>query len=114
MINGYFFLAFLSMLIASTSQVLLKLGAQREYPNFIREYLNPFVIGGYGLLVVSMVIAIVCYKGLGYLGTIVLEPISYVIVMILSRIIFREKVTRSKIVGMLLIIAGIAVFYLLG
>ena len=59
MINAYFFLALLSLLIASTSQVLLKMGAQREYSSFLREYLNPFVIGGYGLLMVSMVIAIV-------------------------------------------------------
>ncbi|MBP3784342.1 MAG: multidrug ABC transporter [Butyrivibrio sp.] len=114
MINAYFFLALLSLLIASTSQVLLKMGAQREYSSFLREYLNPFVIGGYGLLMVSMVIAIVCYKGLGYLGTVVMEPISYIMVMILSRIIFKEKVTMPKIVGMVLIIAGIAVFYLLG
>ena len=114
MINGYFFLMLFSLLIASTSQVLLKMGAQREYPNIIREYLNPFVIGGYGLLMVSMVLAIVCYSGLGYLGTVVMEPISYIIVMILSRIIFREKITLNKILGMALIIGGIAVFYLLG
>ena len=114
MINGYFFLVLLALLIASISQVLLKISAQRTYTNIIREYLNVFVIGGYALLMLSMVIDIFCYGGLGYLGVVVMEPISYVMVMFLSRVIFKEKIVPSKIVGMVLIIAGIAVFYLLG
>lgn len=114
MINVFFLLALLSLTIASVSQVLLKMSAQREYPSFIREYLNAFVIGGYGLLVISMVITIFCYDGLGYLGVVVLEPISYIIVMFMSRVIFKEKIVTTKIIGMILIICGIAVFYLLG
>ena len=114
MINIYFFLMLFSLLIAATSQVLLKMSAKREYSSFLREYLNGYVIGGYSLLVCSMVLAIFCYKGLGYMGTVVMEPISYIMVMALSRVIFKEKVTLPKIVGMILIIAGITVFYLLG
>ncbi len=110
----YFLLALLALAIASVSQVLLKLSAQREYPNFIREYLNGFVICGYGLLVVSMVISIFCYSGLGYLGVVVLEPISYVMVMFLSRLVFKERIVPTKIIGMVLIVCGIAVFYMLG
>ncbi len=114
MINVYFFLMLFSELIASTSQILLKLSAGKKYPSFIREYLNVLVISGYGLLVLSMVIAIFCYDGLGYMGVVVLEPIAYIIVMFMSRVIFKEKIVPSKIIGMFLIIAGIVVFYLLG
>ncbi len=114
MINAYFLLMLLSCLIASTSQIILKLSAQKEYPNFIREYLNAYVIGGYMLLVVSMVIGIFCYSGLGYMGVVVMEPIGYIIVMFMSRLIFKEKIVPAKIVGMVLIICGIAVFYVLG
>ena len=46
MINVFFLLMLLSETIASTSQVLLKKSAQKEYPSFIREYLNALVIGG--------------------------------------------------------------------
>ena len=114
MINVFFLLMILSEFIASTSQVLLKLSAQKQYPNFVREYLNALVIGGYTLLVISMMIGIFCYDGLGYMGVVVMEPIAYIIVMFMSRLIFKEKFVPSKIVGMILIISGIVVFYLLG
>ncbi len=114
MFNIFFFLMILSEIIASTSQVLLKKSAQKEYPSFIREYLNILVIGGYGLLVLSMIISIFCYSGLGYMGVVVMEPIAYIIVMFMSRVIFKEKITMRKIAGMCMIIGGIVVFYGLG
>jgi len=110
--NKFFFLMLLSELIASTSQILLKKSAEKSYSSAIREYLNFFVIGGYSLLMVSMVISLFCYNGLGYMGTVVMEPISYVIVMFMSRAVFKEKITVRKMVGMSLIVCGIAVFYL--
>ncbi len=114
MINKFFIFMIIAELLASTSQVLLKKSAQKEYPNFIREYLNWFVICGYGLLVLSMVVSIFCYGGLGYMGVVVMEPMSYVLVMIMSRIFFKEKVTASKLAGMVLIRGGIVVFHTLG
>ncbi len=114
MLNIFFFLMIISQFVASTSQVLLKKSAEREHGSFIKEYVNPWVIGGYSLLVISMIISIFCYKGLGYMGVVVIEPIGYVIVMFFSRIFFKEKITRRKILGMLLIVGGIAVFYGLG
>ena len=109
--NKFFLLMFLAELIAASSQMLLKKSATIRYSSFIREYLNAFVIVGYGLLVLSMVITIFCYEGLGYMGTVVMEPINYILVMIMSAIIFREKITRKKLIGMFFIIAGLLVFY---
>jgi multidrug transporter EmrE-like cation transporter len=114
MINVFFLLMILAELIASTSQILLKKSAQKEYPSFIREYLNVLVIGGYGLLMLSMIISIFCYDGLGYMGVVVMEPIGYIIVMFLSRLVFKEKFTARKLLGMVLILGGIAVFYMAG
>lgn len=112
--NIFFFLMILAELIASTSQILLKKSAEKEYPSFIREYLNILVIGGYGMLMVSMVISIFCYDGLGYMGVVIMEPLGYIIVMFLSRIVFKEKFTLRKLIGMTMILGGIAVFYALG
>ena len=114
MINKFFFLMLLAELIASTSQVLLKKSAERNYPSIIREYLNVLVIGGYALLMISMVISIFCYDGLGYMGVVVMEPVGYIIVMIMSRIFSKEKVSARKLFGVFLILSGIAVFNLLG
>ena len=115
MSNGqliFFLLMFVSELIASSSQMLLKKSALKKYPNVIREYLNILVIAGYGMLVLSMVISIYCMSGLGYLGVVVMEPIAYIIVMVMARIFFKEKFTVRKLLGVALIVGGIVVFNL--
>ncbi len=111
MINTFFLLMILAELLAATSQILLKMSAQKEHSSFIREYLNLPVIAGYGLLMLSMVIAIFCYNDLGYMGVVVMEPLAFIMVMFLARLVFKEKITLKKLAGMLLIIAGIVVFY---
>lgn len=114
MFNKFFFFMFICALMASTSQILLKKSAGIKHSSVISEYVNPWVIGGYGLLFLSMVVAIFCYSGLGYLGVVVMEPIGYIIVMFLSRIFYKEKITKMKLLGMVLIVAGIVVFYGVG
>ncbi len=109
----FILLMLLGQLIASVSQILLKKSSQKEYPNFIRQYLNILVIGGYGLLVVSLLIAIICYGHMPYMYVVIIEPVGYILVMLLSRLVFKEKITGNKILGMMLILAGIGVFYLL-
>ena len=109
----YIVLMVIAELIASSSQILLKKSAEKKYGSVIREYLNALVIAGYGMLVVSMLICIICYQGLPYMGVVVMEPIGYIIVMFLSRLVFKEKITVRKICGMVLILAGIMVFYLM-
>ena len=112
MINIFFFLMLGAELIAAVSQVLLKKSAQKEHGSFIREYVNPFVIGGYGLLVISMMLTIYCNKGLEYMTAVLMESMSYIMVMIMSRLVFKEKITRYKFIGMCLIMLGIVTFNL--
>ncbi|MBE5859949.1 MAG: multidrug ABC transporter [Butyrivibrio sp.] len=106
-------LALFGQLLASVSQILLKKSSGIEYNGFIRQYLNILVVGGYGLLVISMFIAIVCYGHMPYMYVVIIEPIGYILVMFLGRLFFNEKITRNKIIGMILIITGILIFYLL-
>ena len=110
--NGFLLLALLSVVIASFSQVMLKLGAGKTYNSKIREYLNVYVITGYGMLFVSMVITIVAYSHLSYLSVPVVEAVAYVLVPVLSYFIFKEKLTKRKILGILFILTGIVIYYL--
>ena len=55
-LNIYYLFLFAGVLAASFSQVLLKKAACRQYGSFIREYLNPYVISGYILLVGSTIL----------------------------------------------------------
>jgi len=40
-----------SVVVASFSQILLKKSAAKKYDNVIKEYLNPYVIIGYAIMV---------------------------------------------------------------
>ena len=108
----YMLILVISVLIASISQIILKKGAQKEYSSIIREYLNPFVIVGYGLMVVSTILTIFAFTGLDYKNGPIIESIGYLFVMVLSNILLKEKITKRKIVGNALILMGIFVFYI--
>jgi len=100
-----------SVVVASVSQLLLKKAAQKNYDNFIREYLNVWVISGYSFMLVSVLLTTLAYKGLDYKEGPVIEALGFVLIMILSKIFFGEKITKKKVVGNLLIFIGILVFY---
>lgn len=102
----------LSVLIASFSQILLKKSAQKTYPSVIREYLNVYVICGYGMMFLSMFLTIIAYSGMEFTNVQIVEATGYIMVLILSYFFFHEKITRRKVLGMIFIFAGIAVYYL--
>lgn len=101
----------LSVVVASFSQILLKKSAKKTYESVIREYLNPFVIIGYGMMVLSTLLTVGGYAGLEYKNGAVIESLGFVLVMFLSRIFFEEKITKKKLWGNILILLGIFVFY---
>lgn len=102
----------LSVLVAGFSQILLKKSAQKTYSSIIREYLNPYVIIGYGMMVVSTVLTVAAYTGLDYKNGPVIEALGFPLIMILSRVFFEEKITKKKLLGNSLILLGIIIFYL--
>ena len=109
--NMFLWVALLSVVIASFSQVMLKMGAGKTYSSKIREYLNLYVISGYGMLFVSMVLTIVAYSHLSYLSVPVVEAVGYVLVPVLSYFIFKEKLSKRKLLGILFILCGIIIYY---
>lgn len=109
--QAYFLLAVCSVCIASVSQILLKKGAQQSYSSRIREYLNGYVITGYGMLMISMILTIIAYRNLSFLSVPVVEALGYILVPVLSYFVFREKITPRKAVGILFILGGMAVYY---
>lgn len=112
MVNKYMLLLVLSVVVASFSQILLKKSASKIYSSVIREYLNPYVIIGYGMMVVSTLLTVAGYVGLEYKNGAIIESLGFVLVMFLSRIFFGEKITKKKLLGNSLILIGIFVFYL--
>ena len=111
-IDAYWMMLLLSVVIASFSQILLKKSAKKHYDSFIKEYLNPYVIIGYGMMVISTILTIFAYKGVAYKNGPVIESLGYILVMFLSFLFFNEKITKKKVMGNVLILIGIFVFYL--
>ena len=101
-----------SVLIASFSQILLKKSAEKTYSSWLREYLNVYVICGYGMMFVSMFMTIIAYSGMEFTNVQIIEATGYIMVLILRYFFFKEKITKRKLLGMLFIFAGIAVYYL--
>lgn len=103
---------FLAVAISSVSQILLKKGASKKYDSVIQEYLNPWVILGYSMMVLSTLCVIYAYKGVEYKNGSIIESLGFLVVMVLSRIFLGERITAKKILGNLIILTGIIVFYL--
>lgn len=110
--NTYLLILLLSVVIASFAQILLKKSAEKTYASPLREYLNVYVICGYGMMFLSMFITVLAYRGLDFSNVPVLESLGYVAVMLLSFLFFKEKITKRKLIGMAVILAGIFVYYL--
>jgi multidrug transporter EmrE-like cation transporter len=110
MVSRYVTAMFLSVVVASVSQVLLKKSTTVSRQNIIGEYLNPYVICGYGLLVVSMLLTVYAYSGMEYKNGPMIESLGNVLVLLLSYFMFKEKISRHKLIGIGLIIAGIVIF----
>ncbi len=112
MLNKYVLILVFSVFVASCSQILLKIASGKEHDSIIKEYLNPQVIIGYGMMFASTILTILAFKGLDYKNGPIIESVGYIFIMILSRIFLKEKITLKKVIGNLLILVGIVVFYI--
>ncbi len=108
----YWLAMFGAVALSAMSQMLLKKAAKTDYSSPVREYLNVWVIGGYGLLVLSMLSVVFACRGLEMKNVPVIESLGFPLVMLLGRVFYGEKLTKNKLIGMGLIMLGVAVFYL--
>lgn len=106
----YSLLLLLGVFISAISQVLLKKAAMKQYASRLQEYLNPQVIFAYVLFVGTTFLSILAYRGIPLNLGPVLETTSYIYVTIFGVVIFHEKVTRKKMLALILIILGVLVY----
>ncbi len=109
--NSSLMILVLSVFIASFSQILLKKSAGKVYSSSLREYLNLYVICGYGMMFLSMFLTVLAYRGLDFSNVPVVESLGYVIVMFLGYLFFGERVPKRKLLGVMVILCGIFVYY---
>ena len=95
---------------SAISQVLLKQSANMEYKNPLREYLNWRVILAYGIFFGVLLLNTWCYTKVDMKFGPVIDTAAYVFVLLFSWRILKEKISRGKIIGNLIIILGILVY----
>ena len=102
MFVGTFFTAF--------SQLLLKQSANKSYKSWIYEYLNWRVITAYGIFAGVLLLNTYAYTRVDMKYGAVIDTFSYVFVMILSYFVLKEKFTKGKLIGNLLIMTGVFIY----
>lgn len=108
--NKYSIILLFSVLISSISQIILKKSANKNYESIIKEYMNLYVLTGYALLFLSTILTIFALKGLPYKSVPIIETIGYIYILLLSRLLLKEKITKKMIIGNVIIISGVIVF----
>lgn len=108
----YIILFVFSVFISSISQTMLKHSADKKYDNPVKEYLNPFVIIAYALFFGSTIMTTLAYKYVPLSMGPVIEASGYFFVAMLGYFFLKEKITKKKMIGLIVILAGIIVFNL--
>lgn len=108
---GYL-LVIISALLGVVSQMMLKRSARHHYPVWWREYVNIWVIGGYGLMVVSLVVNLLAIH-LGVLAqeVSIIECINYLLIPIATWMCFGESITKRKVIAIAVIMLGAVLFF---
>ena len=110
----YSFLLLLGVFISAVSQVLLKKEAAKEHSSLLAEYLNPAVIAAYCMFFGSTLLSVFAYRGIPLSMGPVLEATSYIYVTFFGVKIFKEKINKKKLLALLMMIGGIAVYSICG
>lgn len=109
----YKLIVILAVFYAAGAQMLLKKAATIQYPSVIRQYLNPWVIGGYGIMgLVILVNIFAMSKGVQLKEVGIIESLSYLFVPCLSWMIFGEKLTWLRMLAIAIIMCGVTVFFI--
>lgn len=110
--NKYMWLMFAGTLFTAVSQILLKQSADKTYRHPIFEYLNWRVILSYGIFAGVLLLNTYAYTKVDMKYGAVIDTFSYVFVMILSFLILKEKMTKRRLIGNLIIMTGVFIYTL--
>lgn len=103
-------LMFAATFFSAASQILLKQSANKSYKHPIFEYLNWRVITAYGIFFGVLLLNTYAYTQVPYKYGSIIDTFTYIFVLILSTLLLKEKITKGKLLGNLIIIAGILIY----
>jgi multidrug transporter EmrE-like cation transporter len=99
------------IVFTGSSQVLLKMGANSaNKKKFIVAYANPYTFTAYSLYMLTTILTVYALKNIPLNLFYASTSLKFVLILILSRLMLREKINSRKVFAVLLIVAGVIVF----
>lgn len=80
--------------------------------SLLRTYVNLPTMAGYSLFLIETIISVFALRGVDLKLFYALASTRYVVVMILSYIVLKERLSNNKFLAVLMIVAGAMVFNL--
>ena len=108
--NKFILLMFILTFFSALSQLLLKLSANEKHEGRFGEYLNVKVITAYVIFAAVLLLNTYAYTKVNLKYGPVIDTFTYVFVLLLSVLVLRERLTKWKLLGNLMIIAGVLLY----
>lgn len=108
----YLAIGYASVLVSAVSQVILKKSSQKKHKSFLAEYLDPVVIVAYAMFFGSTLLTMTAYKKVPLSMSPIFDCGSYILIILFGVMIFKEKLTRRKILAMVILLAGVVIYAL--
>ena len=108
--NKYMMLMLICTVFSAVSQILLKQSANQKHESALKEYLNWRVITAYLIFGSVLLVNTYAYTQVDMKYGPVLDTFTYVFVLLFSWLILKEKITKGKLIGNLLIVAGVIIY----
>lgn len=100
----------LGVFVSSIAQILLKKSANIERENKLKEYLNFKTIFAYGIFFGATLCTLFAYKYIPLTMGTILETTGYIFITVLSYFFLKEKISKKKLIGLIIIIIGVLIF----
>jgi len=97
--------------LAGCLQLFLKKSAMQEHDRFWKRYFNWKVLLSYCGMLISVFCTIIALRFFPLSMVAIWSAYSQVLVFLLSAIILKEKITKRKVLGLIIIIIGIVTFF---
>lgn len=98
------------VIISAAAQVLLKKSADTKKENIIKEYLNFKTILSYSIFFIATLCTVFSYKYLPLSFGPILGTLEYLFVSILSYFFLKEKISKKKLIGLIIILLGVFIY----
>lgn len=108
--NEFILIMIIGTVFSAASQVLLKKSANKSYKSQIYEYLNWRVILAYMIFFGVLFANTYAYTKVDMKYGAVIDSLGYIFVLLFSWLLLKERISKRKLIGNLVIMAGVILY----